>query len=64
MKVFIQKDNKTIEIEGKKSVKKVLQQLDINPETVLVVRDGELLTQDTILEENDEIEVISVISGG
>jgi molybdopterin converting factor small subunit len=32
--------------------------------TVLVVRDEELLTPDTLLKKNDSIKIISVVSGG
>ena len=32
--------------------------------TVLVVRDGKLLTGDVMLDKNDEIKLVAVISGG
>jgi sulfur carrier protein ThiS len=36
----------------------------VSPATVLVIRDGELVTRETRLDETDEIEVRPVISGG
>ncbi len=52
-----------IGFSGKK-VKELLQQLNINPETVLVIRKDEVLTEDEILNEDEQIEILSVISGG
>ena len=34
------------------------------PETVLAVRDGKLLTEDIVLEPDDVVKLVSVISGG
>jgi sulfur carrier protein ThiS len=36
----------------------------LNPEEVLVVRNGRLVTDDTVLDEGDDIQFIAVISGG
>ncbi|PIN73784.1 thiamine biosynthesis protein ThiS [Candidatus Woesearchaeota archaeon CG10_big_fil_rev_8_21_14_0_10_45_16] len=46
------------------SVNDLLEQLKINPETVLVVRNKEVITEDEILSENDNLQILSVISGG
>jgi len=46
------------------TVRKALQNLNIEPDSVLVTRAGELLTDDEIIKENDEIKLIPVISGG
>lgn len=62
MKVKYQ--GKVIEVKGNRRGKEVLRELGINPETVLVIREGELVTEDTMLSEDDQIEIISVISGG
>jgi thiamine biosynthesis protein ThiS len=45
-------------------VKDLLQQLKINPETVLVIRNNEVITESHQLEDNDKLEILSVISGG
>ena len=54
-----------IELDGKGwRVQDALRHLDLNPESVLVVRAGELLTRDEHLRDDDTIEVLSAISGG
>jgi sulfur carrier protein len=62
MKVEI--GGKIINLKGSKRVREVLKELNLNPETVLVVREDELLTEDTQLYESDEIKIVNVISGG
>ncbi len=47
-----------------KTVKELLLKLKLNPETVLVVRNKEVLTEDELLKNKDEIEILSVVSGG
>lgn len=49
---------------GNRSVHAVLDELGVNPDTVLVIRSGELITRETRLQEGDEVEVRPVISGG
>ncbi|RMF39311.1 MAG: thiamine biosynthesis protein ThiS [Anaerolineae bacterium] len=46
------------------TVRKAIQQAGLNPESVLPTRDGELVTEDTILKEGDAIKLVAVISGG
>lgn len=61
-----------IEIEGQDAFEKqfegsvaaLLQALDINLESVLVVRGDELLSSDDLLKDTDSIRVLQVISGG
>jgi sulfur carrier protein ThiS len=45
------------------SVVDVLRWLDIVPESVLVIRDSTLLTRDERIDDEDEIEVRTVLSG-
>ncbi len=49
---------------GGRQVRAVLDELGVNPDTVLVIREGELVTRETRLADDDEIEVRPVISGG
>ena len=42
----------------------VVQKLGINPETVLVKRGREIITDDEALANGDRIELIKVVSGG
>ncbi len=54
----------TTQRKFKGTAKELLEILEINPETVLVVRNKELIDLDEVLDDKDEIEVLSVVSGG
>ncbi|NQU30656.1 MAG: MoaD/ThiS family protein [Anaerolineae bacterium] len=41
-----------------------LKKLEILPESVICVREGELLTEDNMLKDGETIKLVSVISGG
>lgn len=45
-------------------VKLALKQLELSPESYLLVREGELLNENDVLRDGDTIKVIAVISGG
>ena len=61
--VFLERtdENRTVEA---RSIPEILEKLDINPQTVIVVKNDELVTEDETLEEKDKIKLLSVISGG
>jgi sulfur carrier protein ThiS len=42
----------------------VLQKFDLLPESVLVVRNGDLIPEDTEINNGDVLTVINIISGG
>jgi len=46
------------------TIRKALQKLNIETDSVLITRLGELITDDEIIRENDVIKLIPVISGG
>lgn len=54
---------KTILFRGK-TVQDLLSRLKLNPETVLIVRNSEVLTQDEVLKSKDVLHILSVVSGG
>lgn len=64
--VFIDRENKntTIKLDNNSVVLDLLKKLSINPVTVIVSRDNELILEDEKLNDNDKIRVLSVISGG
>ena len=64
MKVFIERINKEKNIEFAGLVSDLLTNLKINSQTVLVVRESELLTDVDVLENDDNIKILSVVSGG
>lgn len=64
MKVYIEKQNKTINIKFNGTVKMLITKLKLNIETVLVVKNNELVSEDEGLKDSDMVSVLSVISGG
>ena len=64
MKVKLRNPDRVVEVSGPRFVSALLRELEIVPESVLVIRDATLLTRDEGLEENDEIEIRPVLSGG
>ena len=63
---FVDRENKThdIQLDPNSSVKHLLESLKINPVTVIVVRDGNLILEETKLNDRDKLKILSVISGG
>ncbi|WP_117238204.1 sulfur carrier protein TtuB [Thermus sediminis] len=57
-------ERKEVEVRGDRPLREVLEELGLNPETVVAVRGEELLTLDERVEEGDTLEVLSAISGG
>lgn len=64
MKIILRRENTVKELEGNLPVKEILKKLDINPESVIVIKEGETLTLDTVVDNDNEIEILSVVSGG
>lgn len=50
--------------EDKMKVKELLKRLNLSPESTLVVRNDEVLTEEEFLKRGDEVRIISAISGG
>lgn len=64
MKVKLRNPDRTVEVSGPRNVLTLLQELQIVPESVLVIRNSTLLTRDESLNDEDEVEVRPVLSGG
>jgi sulfur carrier protein ThiS len=64
VKVRLRNPDREVEVVGGRPVRAVLDELGVNPDTVLVIRGGELVTRETRLDDTDTIEVRPVISGG
>jgi sulfur carrier protein ThiS len=64
MPVIFRFRNQEFEVNAGMTVRDALLKIDIQPDTVLITRGGELITDDEILREGDEIKLIAVISGG
>ena len=66
IRVFVDKNNinKTLQLDNNSIVSDLLNELKINPVTVIVSRNNELILEDEKLKNEDEIKILSVISGG
>ena len=64
MKVRLRNPDREVELAGSRTVRALLMELGVDPDTVLVIRDRELVTREERLGDADEIEVRPVISGG
>lgn len=64
MKVRLRNPDREVEVAGGRAVRAVLDDLGMDPDTVLVIRSGELIMRETRLDDADEIEIRPVISGG
>ena len=56
--------DKEYEVKAGMTLLDALKKSNIVPESVIATRDGEMLTDDEILRNDDVIKLISVISGG
>jgi sulfur carrier protein ThiS len=56
--------DRTVEVRDAHRVADLLTQLEVLPTTVLVIRDGRLLTSQDELRDGDRVEVRFAISGG
>lgn len=64
MQIVLRNPRREVELRGPLTVEAVLRQLDIERETVLVIRDDTLVPADTLLQDGDRVEIRPVISGG
>ena len=64
MKVVLRNPRREVEVAGNRRVKDVLRELDILPETVLVICGDDLVTADHVVREDATIELRPVMSGG
>jgi len=63
--IFNEKEQTTEKISfSGQTVKELLSHLEINSETVLVVKNSEVITEEEILSDQDKLELLSVVSGG
>jgi sulfur carrier protein ThiS len=64
VRVRLRNPDRDVEVAGGRTVRAVLDELQVNPDTVLVIRAGQLITREARVREQDELEVRPVISGG
>jgi sulfur carrier protein len=64
MKVLLRNPRREVDVPGNRRVKEILRELDILPETVLVIRGDDLVTADQVVRDDEVIELRPVMSGG
>jgi sulfur carrier protein ThiS len=64
MRVLLRNPRRELTLPGPMSVVKLLRELDLNRESVLVIENGTLVPGDAMLDAEAEVEIRPVISGG
>jgi sulfur carrier protein len=64
VKVLIRHQKREVEVQGRRRVRELLVELGVNPESVLVIRNAQLLTHDAQIADDETVELRQVISGG
>jgi sulfur carrier protein ThiS len=64
MRVHLHPQRRTVEVAGRRMVGRLLAELGVLPNTAMVIRRDELLTDGEFVEDDEEIEIRAVISGG
>lgn len=64
MRITLLPQHREVELSGRRRASEVLQQLGFLPGTAMVIRGNELVPEGEMLEDQDVVEIRSVISGG
>ncbi len=64
VKVFIERERRRVEQAHDGTIMELLALLGINAETVVVVKNGAIVAEDERCAGDDEVKLLSVISGG
>lgn len=64
MRVVLRNPRRELEVQGPVRVRALLDRLDLQRESVLVIRRDTLVTDDAVLDDGDDVEIRPVISGG
>ncbi len=66
MEIYFEKENKTKKIVLKTPItlKELLKKLNVNLDSVILVKNDEICLEDEIVTNKDKIKLLSVVSGG
>ena len=56
--------DKTWDVKPGSTVRHIIEKAGLNPESVLAVRDGKLINEETLTQDGDSIKLVTVVSGG
>jgi sulfur carrier protein len=64
VRVHLRNPKRDLDVAGPMRVHALLARLEVHRDTVLEIRNSELVPGDSVLEDDDEVEIRPVISGG
>jgi sulfur carrier protein ThiS len=66
VKIYFEKENKTEEyqLDEKKTLKDILKEKDISIDSIILVKNNQICLEDESVSNEDEIKILSVVSGG
>jgi sulfur carrier protein ThiS len=56
--------DKAWEVKPGSTVRHVIEQAGLNPESILAMREGKLVNEATLTQDGDTIKLVAVVSGG
>ena len=63
MVTVVYRDN-TWQVRAGSTLRHIIQKAELNPESVLALRNGKLVNEETLAEDGDTIKLVAVVSGG
>lgn len=66
MEIYFERENKTkkITLKNKITLKELLKELNVNLDSIILVKNDEICLEDEIVTNKDKIKLLSVVSGG
>jgi len=66
MEIFLEKENKIITkaLDSPIKIIELLNELKINKESIIIVKNNNIALEDEIINNEDNIKILSVVSGG
>lgn len=56
--------DKTFEVKSGTTARDAIKKVGLDPESVLIVVNGKLCTDDVLLKDEDQVKLVAVVSGG
>ncbi|MBQ2665933.1 MoaD/ThiS family protein [Methanobrevibacter sp.] len=64
-KLIYKKQNEERELPNENyTIRDLLNDLELSPQTIVSKQNGELVIEDTVIQEDDEIQLVQIIYGG